>query len=98
VKLDPDTGRANVNLNMPSEPGDYTGPVRGYTGERPAVFFTLPVPADHPDAGVRYITEPPHAFREEPDGTLTISPSILAVRPDGNGWHGYLERGVWREV
>lgn len=31
----------------------------------------------------------------EDDGTVTVSPSILDA-PDG--WHGYLECGVWREV
>lgn len=100
VAVDPDTGRDNVNLNMPWEPGQYTGPVHGYTGDADAVFFHLPVPPDHPDAGVRHITNSPgrHTFTEEEDGTLTVSPSILAVRPGGGGWHGYLERGVWREV
>lgn len=29
------------------------------------------------------------------DGTITVTPSILDVgHPDG--WHGFLERGVWR--
>lgn len=37
------------------------------------------------------------------DGTLTLSPSILDRGGDPSngiepGWHGYLERGVWREV
>lgn len=32
---------------------------------------------------------------EHDDGTITVSPSIL---DNGSGWHGYLERGVWREV
>jgi hypothetical protein len=91
--------RGQAKLTQPREPGDYCGPIVGYTGERPAVFFMLPVPADHPDAGVRHVASPPHdPFVEEADGTLTISPSILAVRPEGNGWHGYLERGVWRQV
>lgn len=30
------------------------------------------------------------------DGTITLSPSILDRGP--GGWHGYLERGIWREV
>lgn len=30
------------------------------------------------------------------DGTITVSPSIHDVGTP-NGWHGYLERGVWRE-
>lgn len=32
------------------------------------------------------------------DGTITVSPSILALGHDGVNWHGFLERGVWREV
>lgn len=36
---------------------------------------------------------------EHDDGTVTVSPSILDVPDNGlQGWHGYLERGVWREV
>lgn len=100
VMTNPETGRQDVNLNLPTEPGDYAGPIKGYTADRPAVFFVLPVPEDHPDYGLRHITEPPHSFHEEEDGTLTVSPSILARRsPDSSpGWHGFLEHGVWREV
>lgn len=33
------------------------------------------------------------------DGTITLSPSIWVNKHrDPPGWHGYLERGVWREV
>lgn len=44
-----------------------------------------------------------HKVVEHEDGTITVTPSIL-IHPkeyDGRklpGWHGYLERGVWREV
>lgn len=37
---------------------------------------------------------------ENPDGTITVSPSIWLQAP-GNPdaeWHGYLEKGVWRSV
>lgn len=37
-----------------------------------------------------------HNVVEHEDGTITVSPSILITRHDGR-WHGYLERGVWRE-
>lgn len=37
-----------------------------------------------------------HIVTEHEDGTITVSPSILITRHDGS-WHGYLERGVWRE-
>jgi hypothetical protein len=39
-----------------------------------------------------------HTITEHEDGTITVSPSILVT--DGETkkqWHGYLERGVWRE-
>ena len=36
-----------------------------------------------------------HEVTEHEDGTISVKPSILC---DGvNRWHGYLERGVWRE-
>lgn len=42
-----------------------------------------------------------HDVTEHEDGTITVHPSILIISGRGNGevrWHGYLERGVWREV
>jgi hypothetical protein len=39
-----------------------------------------------------------HEVTEHEDGTITVSPSILVTGWDGQEWHGYLERGVWREV
>jgi hypothetical protein len=39
---------------------------------------------------------PGHQVTEHDDGTITVSPSIAC----DNGiskWHGFLERGVWRE-
>lgn len=39
-----------------------------------------------------------HEVTEHPDGTITVSPSILVEQPPIGAWHGYLERGVWREV
>lgn len=35
-----------------------------------------------------------HAVTEHADGTITVSPSILLE----GVWHGYLERGIWREA
>lgn len=38
-------------------------------------------------------------LEEHDDGTITLTPSIQDVPADGSpGWHGYIERGVWREV
>lgn len=37
-----------------------------------------------------------HEVTEHEDKTITVSPSILI--DDGRSkWHGYLERGVWRQ-
>jgi len=38
-----------------------------------------------------------HTITEHEDGTITVSPSILVMTSGQLGWHGYLERGVWRE-
>jgi hypothetical protein len=41
-----------------------------------------------------------HKVIEHEGGTITVSPSILYYARDGKSvaWHGYLERGIWREV
>jgi hypothetical protein len=40
-----------------------------------------------------------HQVTEHSDGTITVSPSILVTLVGTEeGWHGYLERGIWREV
>lgn len=38
-----------------------------------------------------------HSVTEHEDGTITVSPSILITGHHGREWHGFLERGVWRE-
>lgn len=39
-----------------------------------------------------------HAITEHEDGTISVSPSILCDKGSRNeSWHGYLERGIWRE-
>lgn len=37
-----------------------------------------------------------HTITEHDDGTITVSPSILIT--GGGSWHGYLEKGIWRQV
>ena len=41
-----------------------------------------------------------HTVVEHEDRTITVSPSILITRrsPEVSTWHGFLERGVWRQV
>lgn len=90
---------------MPEKPGDYVGPATGFTGDKPAVLFLKPGARDpdvpHRRRSVQHIVSPPHTFTEEDDGTLTVEPSISNLTSSGehdDGWHGYLEHGVWREV
>lgn len=37
-----------------------------------------------------------HSVSENPDGTISVTPSIL-VRGHDKEWHGYLTDGEWRE-
>ncbi|MCA9930205.1 MAG: hypothetical protein KC419_17100 [Anaerolineales bacterium] len=39
-----------------------------------------------------------HSVIEHDDGTITVSPSILVTSWSAGEWHGYLARGVWRQV
>lgn len=38
-----------------------------------------------------------HAVTEHEDGTITASPSILIDAGACGSWHGFLDRGQWRE-
>ena len=73
------------------------GPIMGYTGDCPAVFFLLPIARD-PGASENarrqhHVVSPPHQFRECDDGSLEIRESIL----EKDTWHGYLDEGhEWR--
>lgn len=75
----------------------YDGPAGGYcvvtnedTGDR---VLWIKDPAGHVGRCAK------HVITEHDDGTVTVSPSILATTGShGHDWHGYLERGVWREV
>ena len=39
-----------------------------------------------------------HTVEEHEDGSITVSPSIVVDTPGVAYWHGWLERGVWREA
>lgn len=42
-----------------------------------------------------------HTVTVHDDQTITVSPSILVTEQIGGekrAWHGFLEKGVWREV
>lgn len=100
---DPETGRPTIPMHDMG-PGDYCGPLTGWTGDKPAVFFFLPNARDEDappgERGLHHVVSPPHTFIEEDDGSLTVQPSILSRwgRGGADGWHGFLERGVWRSV
>ena len=84
------------------QPGDYAGPVMGFTGPVPAVFFLKPNARD-PGAprrarAIQHVVSPPHGFTEDPDGTLTITGSVSDLAGEGSesdGWHGHLTKGEW---
>lgn len=38
-----------------------------------------------------------HQVQEHEDGTITVSPSILVSGAQTESWHGFLQRGIWRE-
>lgn len=56
-----------------------------------------------PQTGLSIGTLTKHTVREEEDGTISVRPgdgssnSILVSGPNAESWHGYIERGVWRE-
>lgn len=98
-------GRIVEGPNDLENPGDYTLPMKGYTGDLEACFFLKPNARDEGvpafARSVQHVTFPPHTYIIEEDGTLTVSPSISDTREGSNvsdGWHGYLECGVWRQV
>lgn len=73
------------------EPGDYCVRANADTGVRVAWVVTPT------GAGPAHLDG--WTLTEHKDGTITVSPSILVnAAGDVPGWHGYLERGVWREV
>ncbi len=97
------TGRRLPLGVMPENPGEYMGPIMGWTGDVPAVFFLKPNARD-PDApkcarAIQHVVSPPHVYRECADGSLEIRES-LGDDHNGvsDGWHGYLDEGhSWRK-
>lgn len=83
-------------LTLVREPGDYYGPVMGFSGAAPAVFF-IPPRSGGDEPRLHHVCSPPHQFFEQPDGSLSIKESIGCGPSACYYWHGYLEGGVWRE-
>ena len=80
-------GAIPVEIEKLLAAGDYCGP--WLLKSRPFYMIRNPF-----DGEVGVIESPPHQIVEEPDGALTVSPSIQY--PNG-GWHGYLKRGEWSQ-
>jgi hypothetical protein len=102
-------GRRVQAMGDIEKPGDYFGPVKGYTGDLEAVFFLKPNARDENAPArirsIQHVCFPPHTYRECADGSLEIRPSISnLIRGDttgqsDDGWHGYLDEGhSWRKV
>lgn len=98
----PMKGRRVATLGDIDKPGDYCGPIEGYSGPGvSSVFFLLPndrygIDPNVPRRGsLHHVVTPPHIFRECADGSLEIRESIGAEPL----WHGYLDEGhIWRGV
>lgn len=103
-----DRGRRLPDGRFPEQPGDYSkvvidGAVRwmNWPPGCPWPGMLKPYEADG---------KPYHEVHEHEDSTITVTASILmreatapAVAQHGGivafgGWHGYLERGIWREA
>jgi len=101
-------GRRVNTIHDVEQPGDYTGPITGYTGPGMFSCFFLKPNARDKDVpararSVQHVNFPPHSYTLHQDGKITISPSIGDQTRDGgpessDGWHGFLEHGVWRQV
>ena len=104
IKGGPHDGKTILRVAQLERPGDYCGPIYGYTGDLPAVFFLKPnardIDAPPIARSVQHVVSPPHTFRECPDGSLEIRNSLGDMHgTTSDGWHGYLDEGhVWRKV
>ena len=88
-------GKRIPDGQWPENPGEYSK----HKTSLGVVWFFIPPKAlteDGPDiASIRN-----HTVIEHEDGTITVSPSILVTYYAGDkttSWHGYLEKGIWRE-
>ncbi len=90
-------GKRVADDKWPENSGEYSKLVTtnqdGEYGK--VVWFCIP-----PKSGIGCGSLSSHTVVEHEDGTITVSPSILIyAKPNQpeSGWHGYLERGIWRE-
>lgn len=78
----------------PDDTGDLNFTAPGEYGKTAGGLWLAAVPTEPLMVG----SLASHDITEHDDGTITVSPSILIDDMRGRQWHGYLERGVWREV
>jgi hypothetical protein len=77
-------GRRVERVGDLEKPGDYT-----VTSTGSALWFILP------DGTRGRVDTDDWTITEHEDKTVTVQPSIHDAP---HGWHGFLERGVWRSV
>lgn len=75
---------ADENGHLPLNDGDYGRDSQGQWYGKPPGFKS------------GYANLSRHYVVEHEDRTITVTPSILVTNHIA-GWHGYLERGIWRE-
>jgi hypothetical protein len=99
---DPLIGRRVESVGEIERPGDYCHVIDA--NETPRIYFRLPFEDERPETHSLYsVTEPPHAFRHCPDGSIEVRASIACKGgqpdPNANIWHGFLDEGhSWRTV
>lgn len=88
-------GKRIADGEWPGNPGEYSKHLtEKQSGEKKVVWFCIP-----PKPGIGCGSLENHTVTEHADGTITVSPSIL-ISGGRDGlvrWHGYLEKGIWRE-
>jgi hypothetical protein len=96
-------GRRVATVAEIERPGDYCGPIMGYTGDKLACLFLKPNARDENPGGwarryrsIQHVCFPPHTYRECEDGSLEIRASIgdtAGMDMQTDGWHGMLNEG-----
>jgi len=83
------TGQVTQGHRADSFKALFDGPPGGYMPASEEGWWWVRDPAGY----IGQVSPDLHSIVVHEDGTITVSPSIL-----GTHWHGFLERGVWREV
>ena len=88
--------RRDYTDNSIPQPGEYG------LNEQGDWYACTPAPLDEHGFVTMATLRSGWQITEHEDGTITVSPSISITTTRGKMnvelWHGFLERGVWREV